>query len=204
MELATFISHYGYLAIAIATPFEGELALVLGGIAVHAGYLNSMTIVIMAAFIGALSSDMLFFLLGHYKGHAIIKRFPRVKRWLVMPTRLIHKRPILIMFGMRFLYGIRNIVPFAIGMTRVKVKTFLIINVISAIVWSSVLCWLGYFFGSGLSIFFHKIKNYEFKIIFYVAIAFMIGHLINELIQFLAIKMSFSDADECDKEAGEK
>ena len=63
MDLLSIIENYGYAAILIGTFLEGETILVLAGVAAHQGYLV-LTWVIIAAFVGSLCGDQLFFLFG--------------------------------------------------------------------------------------------------------------------------------------------
>ena len=63
MTLQSLIDTYGYLAILVGTFFEGETILVLGGFAAYRGYLH-LPWVIIAAFVGSLCGDQLFFFLG--------------------------------------------------------------------------------------------------------------------------------------------
>ena len=61
MDLQSIIENYGYAAILIGTFLEGETILVLAGLAAHQGYLM-LTGVIVAAFLGSLCGDQLFFI----------------------------------------------------------------------------------------------------------------------------------------------
>ena len=55
------IENYGYAAILVGTFLEGETILVLAGLAAQLGYLT-LSGVILAAFLGSLSGDQLFFI----------------------------------------------------------------------------------------------------------------------------------------------
>ena len=61
MDLQSIIENYGYAAIFIGTFLEGETILILAGLAAHQGYLV-LTWVILAAFLGSLCGDQLFFI----------------------------------------------------------------------------------------------------------------------------------------------
>ena len=61
MDLQSIIENYGYAAILIGTFLEGETILVLAGLAAHQGYLV-LSWVILAAFVGSLCGDQLFFI----------------------------------------------------------------------------------------------------------------------------------------------
>ncbi|MEE4265795.1 MAG: hypothetical protein V2I56_24115 [Desulfobacteraceae bacterium] len=78
MDLPGLIENYGYAAILVGTFLEGETILVLAGIAAHQGYLV-LVWVILAAFLGSLGGDQLFFYLGRKHSRAVFSRRPHWK-----------------------------------------------------------------------------------------------------------------------------
>ncbi len=80
-----------------------------------------------------------------------------------------------LILGFRFLYGLRTITPFALGMTRVRRGYFFLLNTLSALVWAAAVGIGGYLFGNVLRIIMVDIKRYELKVFGAIAI---IGGLI--------------------------
>jgi membrane protein DedA with SNARE-associated domain len=169
------IMHFGYLAVMIGAFFEGEVILILAGFAAHRGYLN-LPLVIMFAFLGTLMGDQFYFFLGRSKGQAVLAKHPGWSKRIARFRSLIDKYNILILLSYRFLYGLRTVSPFAIGMSDISTKKFIVFNVISVAVWSVVVISLGYVFGHAMEILMKDIKRYE--------IAFMCGLLVIALIVF--------------------
>ncbi len=66
-----------------------------------------------------------------------------------------------VILGFRFLYGLRTVAPFVIGLSKIPFFTFLILNIISAAVWATVVGTLGYYFGKGIEIILDDVKKYE-------------------------------------------
>ena len=160
MNLEQIIMEFGYLAVFIGTFLEGETILVVAGFAAYEGYLE-LPLVILAAFFGSLFGDQLYFFLGRFKGKAILDRFtswkPRVDRFRRVMDR--HNTWFILIF--RFLYGLRNLAPFAIGVCNVSIRKFVLLNVISAAIWALTLGILGYFFGQVMEAVLDDIKKYE-------------------------------------------
>ena len=73
MDPQSIIENYGYAAILIGTFLEGETILELAGLAAHQGYLV-LTRVILAAFVGSLCGDQLFFYFGRKHSQAVLSR----------------------------------------------------------------------------------------------------------------------------------
>jgi membrane protein DedA with SNARE-associated domain len=63
--------------------------------------------------------------------------------------------------GFRFLYGLRIVTPFVIGMSGFSAKLFIVLNAISAIIWAIVISCLGYGFGEFLSVLLKDVKHWE-------------------------------------------
>ena len=78
MDFEALIQDVGYIAITLGTFLEGESTLVFSGFLAHGGYLN-FTGVIIAAFIGTLAADQMYFHIGRLKGKAYIENRPRWK-----------------------------------------------------------------------------------------------------------------------------
>ena len=162
MKLESLIDTYGYLAILVGTFFEGETVLVLGGLAAYREYLR-LPWVILAAFVGTLCGDQLFFYLGRVHSQAILAKRPSWKARVEKAQKLVERfqKPLILAF--RFLYGLRTVTPFVIGMSKVPTGQFVILNVIGAMVWAIVVGTGGYLFGSALEVVIGNIKHYELE-----------------------------------------
>jgi membrane protein DedA with SNARE-associated domain len=83
---------------------------------------------------------------------------------------LLEKHQKLIILGFRFVYGLRAVTPFAIGMSNIKDKQFIGLNALGAIVWAMIVGSGGYLFGNVLEIIIGDIKHYELEILAAIAI----------------------------------
>jgi membrane protein DedA with SNARE-associated domain len=169
MTLESLISTYGYGAILVGTFVEGETVLVLGGFAAHRGYLE-LPWVILAAFVGSLCGDQLFFFLGRRHSHFILERRPAFKGKMERANRLITRFQTPLILGFRFLYGLRSVMPFALGVSTVAVVRFVVFNAIGALVWAIAVAVGGYVFGNALELVMGDLKHYEFRLFGAIAI----------------------------------
>ncbi|MCG6943788.1 MAG: DedA family protein [Deltaproteobacteria bacterium] len=169
MTLESVVDSYGYLAVLFGTFVEGETILVLGGFAAHRGYL-ALPWVIVAAFFGSLCGDQLFFFLGRRHSQAVLARRPAWKARADKANRLLERfrTPFILVF--RFLYGLRSVSPFVIGMSSVPVRQFILLNAIGALAWAVVVGTGGYLFGSALEMVIGDVKRYEVEALFAIAI----------------------------------
>jgi len=146
LEIGSLIRDYGYLAIVFVNMFEGETIVLLAGAAAHFGYLE-LPGVLAAGLAGCVAGDQLWYFLGRWWGPRIIalrrswqERAERVHRHLLRHQDLL-------IFTFRFYYGLRAITPFAIGSAQVPKLRFFVLNLASAVLWTVVFAFTGYFLG---------------------------------------------------------
>jgi membrane protein DedA with SNARE-associated domain len=138
-----------YVILLVWTFLEGETIVIIAGIAAREGN-PYLPLVILCSFFGSLCSDQLMFFLGRYKGKAFIARRPNWQLRAEKVYRILEKHQTLLILGFRFLYGLRNISPFSIGMTEVTTRRFIILNVTGAAVWAVTFACGGYLFGAAM------------------------------------------------------
>jgi len=160
MSFETIVQHFGYPAIVLGTFLEGETILVVGGFAAHRGYL-SLPLVMACAFAGSFIGDQIYFFIGRKKGLAYLKKKPAAREKIARFQSLLERYNTIIILSFRFLYGLRTVAPFTIGLSSVSAKRFFILNVVSALAWSVTVGGLGYFFGQAFEILLDDLKKYE-------------------------------------------
>jgi len=164
INLESLVSTYGYPALLIGTFLEGETILVIAGFLAHRGYLK-LPWVIVFAFLGTFAGDQLFFWLGWTKGANFLMRRPSYRVRVEKAQNLLKKYQKLIILGFRFVYGLRTVTPFAIGMGKSDAKQFIVLNATGAMVWAMIVGSGGYLFGNVLEIIIGDINHYELEIL---------------------------------------
>jgi len=191
MTVETLIQHYGYLAVLVGTFLEGETVLVLAGFAAHRGYFD-FPWVLLAAFAGTLFGDQLFFFLGRRYSTVLLRRRPGWVPRIARARKLIERHRVLVILSFRFIYGMRTVTPFALGMSEVKFREFLVLNAVGATAWTLAVGGAGYLFGQVLELFLGNLRHYELGIF---AILAGIGALV-WLIHFLRSRFSGGPEEE--------
>jgi membrane protein DedA with SNARE-associated domain len=158
------LQDFGYLALLVGTFFEGETILVLAGFLAFRQYLN-IELVILTAFLGSYAGDQTWYYMGRRHGRRILERRPR---WQAMSDKALHyfqKHPDLWVLGFRFVYGLRTVMPVAIGLSGYPPLRYLLLNGIGAAVWAVVLGLAAFHFGAVMEIILGNIKRYEFYVL---------------------------------------
>ena len=170
MAAEQLIHSYGYLALLIGALMEGETILVLAGFAAHLGYLGLPQVIVIAA-LATIFCDQFVYFMGSIYGQGFLERRPAFKARTARFRTLLKRYQNLAVVGFRFMYGMRIVAPFVIGMSGITVPRFVILNIISAFFWAAVFSVGGYFFGASLQIIIGDIRQYaiEFMILLGVA-----------------------------------
>ena len=112
---------YAYIVLFAWCILEGELALVLGGILAHEGFID-VKLAIFVAGLGAFVGDQIYFYIGRYNQKFITQKLSRQKRKFAVAHLLLQKYGWMLIFVQRYLYGLRTIIPMSIGITRYDAK----------------------------------------------------------------------------------
>jgi len=158
--LKEYLQLHGYWVLFVGTFLEGEAILLLAGFLAFQGYLNVLG-VICTAWVGSFIGDQCFFYLGRLKGRGLLRRFHFIARKFREALRLIEKYGSFVAFVSRFTYGFRIILPIILGITNLAPRTFLWINLVSALAWAIAFSLGGYLFGKSASLLLDNVSNYE-------------------------------------------
>jgi membrane protein DedA with SNARE-associated domain len=159
-HLREYLELHGYWILFVGTFLEGEAILIMAGFLAFGGYLN-IGGVILTAFAGSFLGDQFYFYLGRFKGKGLLRRFHSIARKFREALKLIDKYGALVAFISRYTYGFRIVLPIILGITTLPARTFLWINIISALSWAIVFSLAGYLFGKSASLFLDDVNKYE-------------------------------------------
>ncbi|MCE5251944.1 DedA family protein [bacterium] len=177
MTLEAIVTAYGYPALFAGVFLEGETVLIIGGFMAHRGYLN-LPLVIGASFLGAFLYTQLFFFLGRRGKSSFIERKPSRQLRAQKIQKLLEQYQTSTVIGFRFLYGLRTITPFIIGMSGYNPRRFMVLNALGTIPWAVIYGVVGFLFGQFLETVLADVKKYEMWIFLALAIAGFVVWLI--------------------------
>ena len=158
--IATFVANYGYLAVFAGTLLEGETILLAAGFAAHCGLLD-WKLVALTAMAGGALGDQISFLLGRWRGDWALARFPRLAALRPRVQDLLARHDVLIIPGIRFVYGLRIAGPLIMGWSRISPLRFGLLNLVGAAFWALVITGAGYAFGTALAAMLDDLKRVE-------------------------------------------
>lgn len=147
---------WGYIAIFLITFAEslafiglfvpGGIIVIVSGLGIAHGFLNP-SLTVLAATLGAIAGDSLSYSLGKRSSTGALARLMK-REHIESAEKFMQRYGSMSVLVARFVGVVRAIVPFVAGMVRMPVRTFMLWNVLSAIVWSISFILAGVLFGS--------------------------------------------------------
>lgn len=144
-----FLRQYGPIGIFLGAGFEGQTAVIVGGLLARQ-HIVQLWLVLISATAGSGVVDQLLFVAG--------RRF-RTHRWVVRATQqqafaraltFIERFPISYILAFRFIFGLRVASPIAVGVSQVPTWRFTVLNVLGAIIWATAFTMAGFIFGEAV------------------------------------------------------
>lgn len=145
-DFTQHLAALGPIAIALGAAFEGQTAVIAGGVMARQQIL-SPAVVVLAAALGSGIVDYLLFVLGRSFRHTRWVRKVSAKPAFDKALALIERYPAGFILSFRFLFGLRAAGPVAVGVSAVSTRKFAVLNAIAAGVWAGAFVALGYAFG---------------------------------------------------------
>lgn len=174
MTLEHLVVNYGSFGLFVGASLEGEGIAMLGGIMSHQ-HLIGVWPAIIALALGSFLADQVFFLLGHGGRNSAIVRSVQGSAAGGRVVTTFNAHPDVFAFSLRFLYGLRMAGAVTIGTTDYPWPRFILLNAISALLWSAAWVTLGYMFGQALAPLFERLSGLSHFVWAGVAVALCIA-----------------------------
>ena len=146
-EFSSLLINWGYLAIMLGVFIEGEIFLIMVGIAT-ATALFSYPLAILAATFAAILHDNSLFIFSKLMGKKIFEKKAAWHYKAQKSLKILDKYESLAILSIRFLYGLRTITLLMVGLGKVNRIKFICLDSISSFIWSVIYISLGYLFGN--------------------------------------------------------
>jgi membrane protein DedA with SNARE-associated domain len=161
MQVEQLVQHYGYSVVFVGTLFEGQPVMLFGGFAAHRGYLELVPWVILAGAVGNFLSFQAWFLVARRFGRPLIDRRPQWAGRIKKVQDWLERFESMLIITIRFMPGLDTIGTVAIGMSRVSVLRFTVLNALGAVLWAVTLAVAGYLLGNLLELFLGDLEAVE-------------------------------------------
>ena len=134
------IQDWGYVALFLYSFGGGFVGLVFAGVLSYAGDLNIYISILVAGLSNFLGDQFLFFLARKNKNYAK-DMMSKYGRKIALAHLMMKKYGSFVVFIQKYIYGIKTLIPLAMGITKYSALKFTIFNAMAAILWA---CVIGY------------------------------------------------------------
>ena len=143
------IRQYGPIGVFLGAAFEGQSAVILGGLLARQ-HLLAYWVVLASATTGSGLIDHLLFVAGRrFRDHRWVRRITG-QAAVARALRLIERFPNSYTLIFRFIFGLRLASPVAIGVSQAPTWQFTILNMLGALIWAGVFSGAGFIFGEAI------------------------------------------------------
>lgn len=153
-DMLTNLVTYGYIGLFIYSLGGGFAALMAAAVLASQGKMDlglAMGIAFVANFIG----DTLLFYMARYHKTDMMNYLRKHRRKLALSHLLMKRHGTWVIFIQKFVYGIKTLIPLAIGLTKYPFVRFSVFNLLATVLWTVVMGFGSYLAGNLL------MKGYE-------------------------------------------
>jgi membrane protein DedA with SNARE-associated domain len=144
------LATYGYIGLFLYSFGGGFVALLGAGVLSYMGKMDLTTSIAIAFTANALG-DIALFYMARYQKSMMMEGLRKHRRKLALSHLMMKKYGSWIILIQKFIYGIKTLIPIAIGLTKYDFKKFAILNIFSAGVWALVVGLGSYYAGESLT-----------------------------------------------------
>lgn len=168
------IREWGYLILFLYSFGGGFLALAVAGVLSYAGELNIYISLIVAGTANFIGDQFLFYLARTNKNYAK-QMMGKHKRKIALAHLMMRKYGNIVVFLQKYIYGIKTLIPLAMGITKYDAKKFMFFNFFATILWALVIGYAAFALGELVYTFTDDFKTYgiAFIIILFIGLSIL-------------------------------
>lgn len=140
------IKDWGYLALFLYSFGGGFVGLAIAGVLSYAGDLNIVISIIVAGSSNFLGDQFLFYMARTNKSYAK-ETMKKYGRKVALAHLMMRRHGSTVVFVQKYIYGIKTLIPLAMGLTKYSFKRFTAYNILATIVWSILVGYSSYILG---------------------------------------------------------
>ncbi len=172
------IRDWGYIVLFLYSFGGGFIALVVAGILSYAGELNIAVVLVVAGVANFIGDQFLFTIARKNKSQAK-EMMKKHQRKIAMAHLLMRKYGSSVIFLQKYIYGIKTLIPLAMGLTKYDMKKFLFFNIFATIAWTLIIGLSSYMLGELVYTYLEEFKTYG--IIFVVTVLLLVIYMFRKL-----------------------
>ncbi|MGB5866499.1 MAG: DedA family protein [Arcobacteraceae bacterium] len=164
------IRDWGYIILFLYSFGGGFLALVVAGILSFSGELN-IVIAILVAGVANFIGDQFLFTIARKNKNQAKQMMEKHRRKIAMSHLLMRKYGSWVIFLQKYIYGIKTLIPLAMGLTKYDYKKFMFFNVFATALWALIIGLGSYMLGDLVYTYIEEFKTYALVFVTLIVMA---------------------------------
>jgi membrane protein DedA with SNARE-associated domain len=153
------IKDWGYIILFLYSFGGGMLALGVASVLSYSGDLNIYITLVVAGSANFIGDQFLFLIARNNKAQAksmMIKH----QRKIALAHLMMRKYGSIVIFLQKYIYGIKTLIPLAMGLTKYDTKKFMFFNIFATIIWTLIVGISAFLLGELFYTYIEEIKTY--------------------------------------------
>ncbi len=172
------IKEWGYIILFLYSFGGGFLALAVAGVLSYAGDLNIVASIIVAGSANFIGDQFLFLLARNNKQYAK-KMMSKYGRKVALAHLMMRRYGSYVVVIQKYIYGIKTLIPLAMGLTKYDAKKFMMFNILATALWAVIVGYASYFTGELFLTYTEEYKYYGVAVI--LMIVFGVGYYLKKI-----------------------
>ncbi|OOC29143.1 DedA family protein [Helicobacter pylori] len=170
---------WGYLILFLYSLGGGYVGIVIASILSATTHALDIKITILVAFLGNMVGSGALVIFARYQKREFLKYFHKHRRKLALASLWVKRYAFLMIFVNKYLYGIKSVVPLAVGFSKYPLKRFLWLNVLSSFLWALIVGSVSFKASDWVKTLYERLSHYtSFFVISLALIALLIWFLL--------------------------
>lgn len=149
-DMLSNLATYGYIVLFLYSLGGGFVALMAAGVLSYAGKMD-LTTTIAIAFVANFIGDTLLFYMGRHHKSDVMGYMHKHRRKLALSHLMMKRYGSWIIIMQKYVYGVKTLIPLAIGLTKYDFGRFSLLNIIAAAIWAVSIGYGSYLAGDALT-----------------------------------------------------
>ncbi|NQY94437.1 MAG: DedA family protein [Campylobacteraceae bacterium] len=172
------IREWGYIILFLYSFGGGFLALAVAGVLSYTGDLNIVASIIVAGSANFVGDQFLFSLARNNKQYAK-SMMGKYGRKVALAHLLMRRYGSPVVFIQKYIYGIKTLIPLAMGLTKYSMKKFIVFNAVATVVWALVVGYSSFYLGEVILNLADDFKMYGIALV--IAIILGVTYLVRKI-----------------------
>ncbi|EMH11778.1 SNARE-like domain protein [Helicobacter pylori GAM249T] len=170
---------WGYLILFLYSLGGGYVGIIIASILSATTHALDIKITILVAFLGNMVGSGALVVFARYQKREFLKYFHKHRRKLALASLWVKRYAFLMIFVNKYLYGVKSVVPLAVGFSKYPLKRFLWLNVLSSFLWALIVGSVSFQASDWVKTLYERLSHYtSFFVISFALIVLLIWFLL--------------------------